>query len=88
LKCHVKKGEILCYAMVAIESVFKKSTEMRNLELEGFGLVEMKNAEMFMLDGGGWVGDAIRWIWCHKDEICTAICCIAGAFGSLKQNLN
>lgn len=49
---------------------------MKNLELEGFGFVEMTNEEMIMLDGGSWVGDALRWIFNHKEEIVTVAICV------------
>ncbi len=32
---------------------------MKNLELEGFGLVEMGKEEMVLIDGGGWLHDLV-----------------------------
>jgi len=42
---------------------------MKNLELESFGLVEMNHDEMLEVDGGGWVGDALRWLGYHWEEV-------------------
>jgi len=55
---------------------------MKNLELEGFGLVEMSHDEMVESDGGSWFGDAIRWIVDHTDEIATVALIVGTAVGA------
>lgn len=35
---------------------------MKNLELEGFGLVEMKHEEMLLVDGGGFWEKVIEYV--------------------------
>ena len=60
---------------------------MKNLELEGFGFVEMTNEEMIMLDGGSWLGDALRWVVDHKEEILTVAICVVSIVAVISQNL-
>jgi hypothetical protein len=60
---------------------------MKNLELEGFGLMEMGEDEMLLVDGGSWFGDAIKWVVEHKDEIITVAIIVVAFVGAVASNI-
>lgn len=59
---------------------------MKNLELQSLNFVEMTNEEMNVLDGGSWIGDALRWTKDHIEEIVTVVVCVVTIVGAVKSN--